>query len=160
MEDLTTVKGFMTAVALVLSVSCRGLVHVGHPCASFVWISRSRTKRSRRAPLGDLRNPSVKTANLLSARTVLLLALCVVRRVFWTLEQPGSSLLPYVPSLERFMKLCEPFHKCYQGEFWMGAFGHFTLKPSLLIGNAPWIPALALMGKRLDVIKSMFCFGP
>ena len=104
-NDVATFDGFLQTIILVLRVKEKGLLHVGMPCSSFVWISRSRHRRTAEAPFGDETQPNVLKANEILGRVALLLVLATVRKIWWLIEQPKSSMLPYCPNVRAVMAM-------------------------------------------------------
>ena len=52
---------------------------------SWIWISRSTTKRSSLSfgVMGDEQNPSVLNGNIIAARVALLIMIAIMRGVYW-----------------------------------------------------------------------------
>ena len=132
-------------MVLVLRMKPGALLHIGLPCSNFVWMSSSVHMRSKEAPLGDMSKPSVVRSNCIFERVVLLIYLALARRVWFFLEQPRSSVIPYMAAMQELLSLCGRGYHC---TWWMGSFGHWTIKPSLALGNTPWIPKLQFIGNR------------
>ena len=44
--------------------------------------------------------PLTRRGNKIACRFALGVAIAIVRQVFWAAEQPGSSVLPYVPFMQ------------------------------------------------------------
>lgn len=64
--DITTREGLAIWVAMLLRVRCGGLMTSGVQCSSWVWISRSSTKRSRDNIYGNIGKNSVRLANTMN----------------------------------------------------------------------------------------------
>ena len=60
-------------------------------------MSRNATGRSELNPLGQLAYRKVRVANALVTRVVHLLLLCIKRSIYFTVEQPITSLLWHHP---------------------------------------------------------------
>ena len=144
-HDFCSFEGFLQAVVLVLRMKPGALLHIGLPCNGFIFMSSSVHKRSKEAPLGDMSRPSVVRSNCIFHRTVLLMYLALARRVYFFLEQPRSSVIPYMAAMQELLSLCGRGYHC---TWWMGSFGHWCIKPSLGLGNTPWMPKLQLIGNR------------
>ena len=56
--------GFTQAVLGTLRLKADGLLHLGPPGGSFVWLNLATSKRSRTRPYGDESKPYVNTASL------------------------------------------------------------------------------------------------
>lgn len=117
--DITTDGGFMLALQLVLRVKKGGLLWLGVPCCSFIWLARGSTGRSREVPCGDESQHCTRVGNLIAARACLLAAVAICRQVDWVAEQPGSSTFPCFPCTSlltslgdvlphQFVRLCQP----------------------------------------------------
>ena len=53
LQNILSTEGFLNAVQWARRVRAGGHVHMGIVCSSWVWISRSTTRRSEHNPLGD-----------------------------------------------------------------------------------------------------------
>ena len=67
-------------------------------CSSFVAVNAGTSARSACAAVGFLEHASVRLANCLLERTILLIMLVQACNGVWALEQPGSSTLEYYPA--------------------------------------------------------------
>ena len=92
------------AATYILRLKAGGYCHWALPCSSWVWISRGSSGRSVEEPRGNGLSMAA-TGNRQAARLSLLTLVLYVRRVFWGLEQPGSSLLPRHPNIQHIMSL-------------------------------------------------------
>ncbi len=153
-HDMSTPQGFIFAVKCLLQVVENGLLWGGCPCSSFVYISRATSKRTREAIMGDESVEFVLTGNLLAARCSLLIILALARCVRWTIEQPGSLLLPGFPPIRKLLYIMAE-RKCFHvTRFAMGYFGSLSLKPTMVFGSA-WGPQMFLL---LQVVLSHMAF--
>ena len=57
--------GFMLAIRLVLRLRPRGLLSLGPPCGSFVWVNLATSLRTLSEPYGDVTKSHVSLGNLL-----------------------------------------------------------------------------------------------
>ena len=143
-QDLCSDRGFMTALTWLWSLKLGHLAWLGTVCSTWVLMSRGSTGRSPSAPLGNTLFESVANANMMVARSALLIALCYIKNVAWCLEQPSSSLMEMHPCMEFLKAVCNAF----QGWDWirvstsMGAFGGPRPKASYLYGNRVWLKQL------------------
>ncbi len=154
LQDITSAPGFITALILVfrLALTTAGgsleaagaLMWLRTQCSSWVWLSRSKTGRSRRNAGGDRRRASVLQANCMVSRTCLLMALATAFRVIFGLEQPDSSVMVYFDVLRwiRFI-LNRFFDGMYSCQTYMSYFNHPCLKGSQLHGSHPMILGLS-----------------
>lgn len=104
-DDITTDLGLLRGIKLVLRLRVSGLLWSGTPCSSWTFLNRGTSKRCHGAPLGDVGCPSVASSNLVVTRMALLCMLAAARSVTWTMEQPGSSLMPEHPRLRHLREL-------------------------------------------------------
>lgn len=84
------------------ALRCRvgALCFMGLPCSSHVFMSMGTTGKSRACPRGDMTVGGARLGNLLAARTAILICVCLARQVYWEIEQPASSVAPYLPYLD------------------------------------------------------------
>ncbi|CAL1126026.1 unnamed protein product [Cladocopium goreaui] len=141
LHDLTSSRGFCLALLRLLRVQPNGMIWGGNPCASWVWISASTTKRRSREHgiFGDEGLEGVRVANCLAARFALLAMVAIVNGVWWSVEQPSSSCLPKCPYVAHVMTNMAP---TWYLRTWMGAFNHFCSKPTALFGSWPLLEEL------------------
>ena len=141
-QSLTSGPGFLTAVLYAMMIVPGGLAHFATICSTWVFLSRSTTGRSRLFPYGTPDEPGMCTSNIREGnmqvgRMVLLVMLLRTRQVFWSLEQPMSSLM------DRAAIIIDNIPERVKTTFNMGAFGGSSKKPSWLISdNAPWLKEL------------------
>lgn len=90
-NDLTTERGFYEAILSVLRLRADGLMTLGPPCGSFVWISSSSHGWGEHKPYGLEDKEWVNIGSMLAARTLLLVILATCRGAYVTLEQPANS---------------------------------------------------------------------
>mmetsp|Transcript_48572 Transcript_48572/g.77286 ORF Transcript_48572/g.77286 Transcript_48572/m.77286 type:complete len:339 (+) Transcript_48572:60-1076(+) len=143
-HDLTTPLGFMLAIRLVLRLRPRGLLSLGPPCGSFVWVNLATSLRTLSEPYGDVTKSHVSLGNLLMARACILCLIATVRGCFWLLEQPYTSMAKVFPPLRKTVmdidRYILPCH--WRVFFWMGSWGHNSMKPSAAWGTMPSIGRL------------------
>lgn len=82
-------------------------------------------------PMGDQRRPSVRIGNLLTGRCMVLLLLACAKKIWVTLEQPGTSLMELHVLFQRFCRLVE----MRRLRICMADFGAPSLKPTLLYSS-------------------------
>lgn len=97
LQDLTGTLGFLQAISLMLRVEQGGLAALAIPCNSFGYMSSSQHSRSWFNPLGDPRFPFVQTGNIISLRAMMLIALAVIRCVYYFVENPERSSIAVHP---------------------------------------------------------------
>ena len=131
--DFLTPKGFLQATCLALSLRNKGFLLAAPVCSSWVWLSRSVTRRSTVFPLGLGNNTQcVAEGNEMVAKLVVLLLIVQAFDCFWVLEQPSGSLLQLHPRMQYIISRYD-----IKRSFWcMADFGAATLKPTWLYSNA------------------------
>lgn len=131
-QSITTDCGFMSALQLIRRLrTARGLSHWATVCSSWIWMSRSSTKRSIENPLGNLASEPVREGNAQVARMAVLIFFVLAKSAHWVLEQPGSSLMHEHPEMKRLHQLCG----WNVIRTWMGMYGAATKKPTSLASN-------------------------
>ena len=124
-QDFTSSLGFAVAVGLVARLKSKGLLFAAPICSSWIWLSRSQTRRSRAFPMGRSNVACVKMGNLIMIRTILLARLAAALNCCWIIEQPRSSI---AYTIERFQSLIADLG-CWCCEFSLKDFGSKTPKP-------------------------------
>ena len=87
----------LQAVQLVLRLAARGLLFVGLPCGSHIWVSSSQHQRSHEMPLGDQTFPFVVDGNILAYRSAICIVIGIIRGAVWALENPQNSKFKILP---------------------------------------------------------------
>lgn len=95
--------GFIRAVQLLLRLDFLGLATLAIPCNSFGYMASSQHCRTWQNPMGNPYYPFVVCGNQVCCRACMLLALAIVRSVFYFVENPERSALPMFPYL-RFLQ--------------------------------------------------------
>ena len=139
--NLTTQAGLALAVGAVLRLMPGGLLCGGPQCSSWVWISRSSTKRSKDNPAGDVRRDSVREGNKLAVACALLANLCVTQSCHWLYENPVTSLFfdatPMKSAVAYALAVPFPVHNVTVS---LGMYSAPTRKYVRLVGTPPWLP--------------------
>ena len=104
-ENFLEPSGFGRAISLLLRVKESGLFFAAIPCGPWVWISRSRHKRSKADPFGDRSSQWVLQSTELVEKVCLLIMLAYVRRIYWICENPRSSCITHYPAVMQVMSL-------------------------------------------------------
>lgn len=133
-------QGFLAVLTTLQQLHPGAIFWSAPPCSTWVWVSRSSTKRSREDVLGNESSEYIKSQNHLVTRLVYLLALADRLGVYWIIEQPQSSLMFRHPVMERFLK--RPHRRVYTVNMHMGIYSLDAVKPTLLVGTAPYLPSL------------------
>ncbi|CAE7834952.1 unnamed protein product [Symbiodinium sp. CCMP2592] len=97
-EDLLCKAGFFRCLAKVLTVREKGLVWMGPPCSSWVFLNQRNCKRNAHNRGGDGTYKPVADGNTFARIAAFIFALCSIRNVFVVIEQPkGSQMWFYDP---------------------------------------------------------------
>ena len=91
--DILSSLGFIWAIELCFKCRPGGFAHFAPVCSSWVWMSRSSTKRSDCSPMGNEGFHNVSLANKMVSRVVLLILLLHRRGCWVVVEQPSSSFM-------------------------------------------------------------------
>ena len=141
-QDFMSPEGFVFAAKLLLECKPGAVAHWATVCSSWVPINFHTSGRTTQAPLGKWRQRMyVAEANVMVSRTGLLMLLGICLATRFILEQPRASLMPWHPRLEQIFHLaqCGGIHAVEHISTFMGSFGAPTPKPTILIGNVPWL---------------------
>ena len=133
--NMSSAYAFLTAIAYCMMLRKYSLSHWASVCSTWIWISRSSTKRGDSTPWGTADSCSgVATANEQVVRMAMLFMLCRVRQVYWMLEQPMSSSMDKLSIMQQG---CIGWSTRINTN--MGAFGADSKKPTWLRSNGKWI---------------------
>lgn len=130
--------GFLLAANYIPHLRASGVLWVGIPCSSWVFMSMGSTKRHFLRPQGQSHLKCTREGNALARRLCYLLELASRKKCFWVVEQPTSSLLFRYRPMRALLRR----HKAIQVRTSLGAFGASTVKPVVLVGTAPWLSKL------------------
>lgn len=97
--------GFLVCLQYILRMKPGSLLFAGVPCSGHVWISQGSTGKSKNNPRGNMSKQCTRDANKIACRFSLAAILAAVRQVLWLVEQPGSSVLPYLPYITYLLRL-------------------------------------------------------
>ena len=93
-EDLTTLAGFRKALSLVRRIRSGGLLMMGPPCCSWVWMNSVNCKRSEDNDfLGDWSYEAVHKGNVMFEVAIFFFHLGLARGVVPALENPQQSYM-------------------------------------------------------------------
>ncbi len=133
----------------LLSLAARGVIgdwHAGPPCRTYGTIRRPRI-RSKRFPAGSvIDDPLTREQTLLAIRTAFLMHLVFFTGRFFSVEQPGSSVMFYLDVFKRLV-----FRGAIITRMCFCAFGSPFKKPSQWLHNKPWMVELEV---------SCYCTSP
>ena len=160
--DILSPKGFV--LGLLIALKCktmRSFAMLATVCSTWVFMNRGTSGRSIWRPMGDYWKPSVKAANIMVSRMVLLKYILEAKRVFWMLEQPVSSIQTEHFRLQEFaanmVSAGTPLRRAFT---WMGAFNAETAKGSVLYSTRPDVSKFArelpgsFVANKHDVFRS------
>ena len=124
-------------LALLLYSSPELVCLVATECSTFVHVNTGTSKRSWALPDGDPEVQSVQRGNSLAACSALfILTVCLLQSTF-LLEQPGSSVLMGTQWFQWLIEVLKELKiKMWRQAFWMGCYGHWSPKRSLLWSNS------------------------
>ncbi|CAL1157826.1 unnamed protein product [Cladocopium goreaui] len=148
--DFTSVLGLLVALQYVLRMAPGSLLYSGLPCSLHVWIARGSSLKTRCNPRGNLLKSCVREANLIACRFSMVVLVCLVRQIWHLTEQPGSSVARHLPYLELALhpdRMMMGFQSSLCQYFWMGLFGHRSLKRSMAFGTSCWAHMLSLQAR-------------
>ena len=120
-------SGFGKAVQGCLRLKEGGLLHIGLPCSSFIWLNRATSQRSADSPWGDENKLYISDSNAklgyiskwficihvclaniprmgrklyprIAVRVLFLILLCTFRGVYTCAEQPMTSTFKILPT--------------------------------------------------------------
>ena len=137
-HDMLKPMGLLLVLSTALEILPGGVFWCAPPCSSWVFMSRGSTGRHVLIE-GDALNPGVVMANAIVERLVLLLEILTLRGVYWIIEQPASTVMWLYPAMRNCLQrhgLREPVY------LEMGSYGGRSVKPTHLIGTAPYLQHL------------------
>lgn len=134
--NMNTAAGYLGALTLILRLRWGGAALAAPVCSSWVWISRSVTRRSWFDPLGDFTKVSgVRQGNLMVSRLVALCYVMSAMGVSWIIEQPANSLMQWHPRWQTLLAQMNVFRH----HIFMSDFGSLSSKPTWLYSTSPWL---------------------
>ena len=130
-HNFNSTAGFVHARVLTVKLQVHGCNWYATVCSTWVWMSRSSTKRSIKCAQGNLRSRVVRDANAQVSRMVLLALLSLSRRCYWALEQPSSSVMEFSSAIRHLKRLDSRLlgAKWSRTYMHMGSYGAHTTKP-------------------------------
>ena len=143
----------------LVSLALRRVVrdwHAGPPCYTYGTLRRPRI-RSKVEPAGfNLKDPLTFEQTRLALRTAFLMWLVVSSGLFFSVEQPGSSVMFRLQIFKRLV-----FAGCVITRLCFCSFGSPFKKPSQWLHNKPWLlefemPCRCQTGHKHFVIEGSF----
>ena len=154
---LTTVQSVgavvMAALAAVKRLRPNGLLFAAPVCSTWVFMSRGSTGRDLALAGHWKSSRSVMAANAMAARVAALCHFAASAGSHFVVEQPATSVMY---SYKPFLALRTAW-AVQQVRFCMAVYGGGSLKPSWLVGTAPWLHRLA---SRLGQADRAFLMTP
>ena len=133
-------RPWLKRILQLLARCSRGaLAWFGIPCCSWIWVSRSSSRRSGWCPEGDSSNPWVTAHNKIAARCALLIEICGVLGLYVIVENPLCSLLFEYWAIRLALDRVGATRKSLR----LSDFGAESVKPIELWGNVPWLDELS-----------------
>ena len=140
-EDILNLWGIHHTLMLVCRLERGATLWMGPPCCSWIWLTRSKSKRTRRNPEGlGWRDSWVHYHNRIAACVAAIAEQASRLGVYWVIEQPASSVLFDFPLVKSVIANCNAASVSLN----LGDFGGTSLKPLRLVGTAPWLLSLPL----------------
>jgi hypothetical protein len=136
-NDILKTPSFLLSLRQVLQLCRGGLLWGGVPCSLWIFMSAGTSCRTSSNPEGNTGLLSVRQANTMTARFVLLCIVCVARGAYFAIEQPGTSSMARFPPVRRLLLWLLSRGCCKMSRFCMAAYGSLSLKPSMVFGSAP-----------------------
>ena len=134
--DFLANSGFALAANSVGRLQPNGIAPLGPTCSSWVFLSRSSSKRNYLYPIGCEELDWVRAGNVMASRVCLLLLLIVYAQCTFLLEQPVSSLFSRHHRFVLVVKLLRQLGiKMFRQTVNLGAFGSASRKPLHLFSN-------------------------
>ena len=126
--DILTHQGFALLLKLALRVQSGGTTWFGILCSSWIWLSRSVSKRSRSNPAGDCSRPFVAEANEMVRRCVAIATILYLRFVNLCFEHPPTTVMFFFDQMRTLVDHVCPY--CFKT--FLGDFGSECLKELML----------------------------
>jgi len=143
LQNILNPYGYVFLLSLVLRLGPLGVMWLAVVCSSWVWVSRSSTKRSFVKPMGEESHVSVKQSNVMVSRATILIYICEALSLLWFLEQPSTSLMILHKRFQELLKfLSSKKKKVWSTRVWLGLFGAESPKPLNIYSNEPCVAHL------------------
>ena len=134
-QDVLTPAGLAKSISFLCRVKTRGLLWLGIPCSSWVFVGRSNAQRYFFHPEGNTNNEYTSRHNQIAEVGMNLAWLAHCLGVFFVIEQPSSSaLFSWWPMLRTLFRC-----GCTRVSISLGSFGAPSQKSLVLHGTTPWL---------------------
>lgn len=144
-ENCLTLEGVQFFLMMLVRVAVGGVVWLGPPCCSWIWLTRSKSKRTRSQPEGNVHDPWVRQHNCIADFVAKVILVCHERGIYFIIEQPLSSVLFHYAPIAEAIAIAGGRSVSVR----LGDFGAETTKPLRLVGTAPWLDGLPAVGEKL-----------
>ena len=102
--------------------------------------SRGSTGRTNGRPMGNQSYASVRDANVMTGRVMVLCLLASAKACWWTIEQPSSSLMERHSTFQKLLRLLD-VRKLHMS---MGDYGGASRKATIIYSSTPAISRLCM----------------
>ena len=144
-HDLLKRSGIKACLKLLVRVKAKGIVNIGIPCRCWIWLTRSRHKRSKHCPQGLEQTEWVKQNNLLASVVSYIIVTCSAWGIHIIVENPKTSLLWYYKDVAEALFRVHAERFCIS----MGSFGGQTQKHLILMSTLPWMSELQWISRAM-----------
>ena len=150
-EDILTDWGISHLVWMVLRVKRGGLVFLGPPCKSWIFLTCPATGRTKLNPAGRWSSKIARLGNKIADMVSRVIMLCTALGIFWIIEQPMRSLMHKFQPIHDVNTLLD----VVRTSFPMAAFGHHAFKQTVLWGTTPWLKLFGEHARRLPIAEDV-----
>ena len=150
-QNILTDEGLQMLALWLCSLVPGSFLWLGIPCATWVALSRSSTKRSAFLPFGpDSCTDKVAEHNRINHLCALLVVTASVLGVYFVIEQPLSSLIFVRDFRTAALTVAEAAVRTSAKRYavFMLSFAGSSAKGLQLVGTAPWLPVLQEVSKQ------------
>ena len=134
-QDVLTPAGLAKTISFLCRVKTRGLLWLGIPCSSWVFVGRSNAQRYFFHPEGNTNNEYTSRHNQIAEVGMNLAWLAYCLGVFFVIEQPEQSVLFSWWPMQLTLFRCG----CNRVSITLDSFGAPSQKSLVLHGTAPWL---------------------
>ena len=137
-EDITTTAGLKLTISYICRCKEKGLVWLGTPCSSWIFVGRSNAERYVWWPAGNTKKAYTRAHNNLAEISANLAWLAFCLGVYVMIEQPLTScLFDYGPVFQKMFRI-----GLQRKAVHLDGFGAESQKPLQLHSNVPWLEEL------------------
>jgi hypothetical protein len=132
-ESLSDFHGIIWAGLLLLSVRRGGMMLAGPKCSTWLRFLSAASFGRLESIHGDVTKPAVVDANTCAETLSYLVVVACLREVFAVYEQPSGTRFVDYPCVSVAVQMTSA--KCLVT--WLGSFGHWAPKPTVLLTTLP-----------------------